>query len=211
MPDPVSSEDDVRAIRALNQRHIDAVLSSDMEAVISMWSDDFTVLPPAGPILRGRLLNADIVQKGTAQIQAFEALEYIEDFEEIKVGGDYAFEWGTYRGSSRPRSGGDLVTYAGKLIRILQRQPDGSWKMYRTMTTTDRHDKTSAAALLPLIQNTSFNANWILPRLAIGRSNSADASVRRNTGCRNRRICGGQVGVEYRPARILKRRMVQDR
>ena len=137
MRDPTSLEKDLSAIQALNQRHIEAVLSSDIEAVMSLWSDNFTVLPPVGPIVRGRRANAEIVQKGMEHIHAFEPLEYVEDFEETKVDGEYAFEWGTYRGSSRPRAGGDSVSYSGKLLRILQRQSDGSWKMYRTISTSE--------------------------------------------------------------------------
>ena len=137
MPDPTSLENDLRAIQALNQRHIEAALSSDIETVMSLWSDDFTVIPPVGPIVRGGRANAEIVQKGREQIHAFEPLEHVEDFEEIKVVGDYAFEWGTYRGTSRPRAGGDPVSSGGKLLRILQRHPDGSWKMYRTIFTSD--------------------------------------------------------------------------
>jgi ketosteroid isomerase-like protein len=137
MPDPISLENDLRAIQALNQRHIDAFLSSDIEAVMSLWSDDFTVIPPVGPIVRGGRANAEIVQKGRDEIHAFEPVEAVEDFEEIKVVGDYAFEWGTYRWTSRPRAGGDPVSSGGKLLRILKRHPDGSWKMYRTICTND--------------------------------------------------------------------------
>jgi ketosteroid isomerase-like protein len=137
MSDPTVLENDLRAIQGLNQRHIEAVLASDIEAVMSEWSEDFTVLPPAGPIIRGRRNNVEIVHKGMSQIQAFEPLEYVEEFEEIKVAGEYAFEWGSYRGRSRQRAGGDTVSYGGKLMRILQRQPNGSWKMYRTITSSD--------------------------------------------------------------------------
>jgi ketosteroid isomerase-like protein len=64
-------------------------------------------------------------------------LDYKLDVQEITVAGDYAFEWGTYHGSARPVTGGETVNYIGKFMRILQRQPDGSWKMHRTMVTTD--------------------------------------------------------------------------
>ena len=137
MADPTSLENDLHAIQALNQRHTEAVLANDIDAIVLEWSEDFTVLPPVGPLIRGRRDNVEIVQKGISQLQAFEPLEYVEHFEEIKVAGEYAFEWGIYRGRSRPRSGGDTVSYGGKLMRILQRQPDGSWKMYRTITTID--------------------------------------------------------------------------
>jgi hypothetical protein len=30
-----------------------------------------------------------------------------------------------------------MVSYAGKLMRILQRQSDGTWKMHRAISTSD--------------------------------------------------------------------------
>ena len=132
-----SIDTDLRAIEALNQHDVDAVLNGDIAALVSQWTDNFVVISAAGPIVRGRRANAEIVERGIEQVKAFEPLEYTVDFQEITVCGEYAFEWGTYRGSSRPRAGGALVRYSGKLMRILQRQPDGSWKMHRTMLTSD--------------------------------------------------------------------------
>ena len=51
--------------------------------------------------------------------------------------GDHAFQWGTYHDSMRPRTGGDTVRTSGKLMRILQRQSDGSWKISRGISTVD--------------------------------------------------------------------------
>jgi ketosteroid isomerase-like protein len=130
-------EADLKAIQALNQHDIDAVMATDAAAITAQWSDDFVVLPPAGPIIRGRAANAEIVAKGMEQIGAFEPLEYEVTFEEIKILGDYAYEWGTFRGKMRPRAGGDPISYSGKLMRILQRQADGSWRMHRTKATND--------------------------------------------------------------------------
>ena len=130
-------EADRHAIEALNQHDVKSALASDVDAIVSQWSDDFVVIPPAGPIVRGRSANAAIVEKGKEQMKAFEPIEYVVQIEELTVSGDYAFEWGTFRGAARPLSGGSNVTYSGKLLRILQRQLDGSWKMHRTMTTSD--------------------------------------------------------------------------
>jgi ketosteroid isomerase-like protein len=123
--------------RALNQHDVDAVLASDIDALISKWTDDFVVIPSAGPIVRGRRANVEAIRNSLEHIRAFEPVEFVVDFAEITIVGDYAFEWGTFRGTSRPRAGGDAVSYKGKLLPILQRQPDGSWKMHRTMTTND--------------------------------------------------------------------------
>ena len=137
MPDMPSLDSDLLAIKALNQHDVDAVLATDVDAVMSQWTEDFVTLPPAGPIVRGRGANAALVQKGLDQLRAFEPLEFTVDFQEITVAGDYAFEWGTFRGTSRHRAQGSTVSFSGKLIRILQRQPDGSWKMHRTMAAND--------------------------------------------------------------------------
>jgi len=132
-----SLEADRRAIEALNQHDVKAALASDVAAIVSQWTDDFVVIPPAGPIVRGRSANAAIAEQGKELMQALIPIDYVVDIEEITVAGDYAFEWGTFRGAARPRAGGSEMTYSGKLLRILQRQPDASWKMHRTMTTID--------------------------------------------------------------------------
>jgi ketosteroid isomerase-like protein len=132
-----SLETDRSAIEALNQHDVKAALASDVEAIVSQWTVDFVVIPPAGPIVRGRSANAALAEQAKEQMRALIPVDYVVEIEEITVTGDYAFEWGTYRGAARPRAGGSDVTYSGKLLRILQRQPDGSWKMHRTMTTSD--------------------------------------------------------------------------
>jgi uncharacterized protein (TIGR02246 family) len=133
----LTTDDDRRAIEALNEHDVKAALASDVEAIVSQWTEDFVVLPPAGPIVRGRAANAAAAEQGRELLQALVAVDYNVDFEEITVTGDYAFAWGTYRSTVRPRAGGADVTSSGKLMRILQKQPDGAWKMHRTMMTAD--------------------------------------------------------------------------
>src|SRR5262245_6542687 len=130
-------EADLRSIQALNQHDVKATLAMDTDAIISQWTDDFVVLHAAGPIIRGRSGNAAAAKQSMEQMKAFAPVEYNLDVQEITVVGDYAFEWGTYRGSARSLTGGETVNYVGKFMRILQRQPDGSWKMHRTMATPD--------------------------------------------------------------------------
>jgi len=129
-------ENDLRSIEALNQHDVTATLAMDTDAIISQWTDDFVVLH-AGPITRGRSANAAAAKQSMEQMKSLKPIEYNLDVQEITIAGDYAFEWGTYRGSARSLTGGENVSYAGKFMRILQRQPDGSWKMHRTMATTD--------------------------------------------------------------------------
>ena len=55
MPNSPSFEADLRAIQALNQQDARAIMAGDMATITSQWTEDFVVLPAAGPIVRGRV------------------------------------------------------------------------------------------------------------------------------------------------------------
>lgn len=126
-------EADLRAIEAINQQDMQFALANDPDKMMSQWADDIVLLQPVGPIMRGRRAIAQAFQA----VEAPEIVEYELDMQEVTVSGDYAFQWGTYHYGMRPRTGGDAVRTSGKLMRILQRQPDGSWKIYRGISTVD--------------------------------------------------------------------------
>lgn len=134
MPDFSSLENDLQAIEAINRRDMQFALAGDTARMMSQWTDDFVLLQPVGPILRGRGTIAEAFRGVESSV---EVLEYVLDIQEVKVLGDHAFQWGTYRYSLRPRTGGEAVGTSGKLMRILQRSPDGSWRMHRTISTVD--------------------------------------------------------------------------
>ena len=133
MSHPSSVESDLRAIEAINQRDVQFARAGDSAMMMSQWTDDIVLLPPAGPIQRGRRMIAD----GFRGVENPNLLDYVLDIQEVKVVGDHAFQWGTYRYSLLPREGAETVRISGKIMRILQRQPDGSWKIHRGMTTVD--------------------------------------------------------------------------
>src|SRR5438093_273324 len=99
MSDLSSVENDLRAIEAVNQRDVQFALANDAALMMSQWTDDFVLLPPAGPIMRGRSLIAEAFRS----VDSPEIVEYVLDIQEVKVIGDHAFEWGTYH--YRVRSG----------------------------------------------------------------------------------------------------------
>lgn len=47
------------------------------------------------------------------------------------VGPDLAFARGVYTYFAEPTQGGDPIWWDGKYLTVFQRQPDGSWKIYR--------------------------------------------------------------------------------
>ncbi len=57
--------------------------------------------------------------------------------EEIIVCGDCAFVRGTHTVTFALKVGGESIRDNGKSITIWQRQPDGSWKLYRGIYNSD--------------------------------------------------------------------------
>lgn len=131
MSDVHSVENDLRAIEAVDQRDVQAALAGDVNMM--MRTDDFVLLPPAGPIMRGRGTIAEAFRG----VENPGIVEYVLDTQEVKVFGDHALQWGTYYHDVRPRAGGETIRTSGKIMRILQRQQDGSWKIHRGISTVD--------------------------------------------------------------------------
>ena len=125
--------DDLKAIEELHQRDMRASREGDFETLRSLMSDDAVVMPPGGRVTRGRAaLDASFARMAEGMKQV-EVLEYELDFEEVTVVGDYAFEWGAIRGAMRALPDGEVERSSYKVMRVLQRQPDGAWKVHRTI------------------------------------------------------------------------------
>ena len=128
---------DIEAINKLHQREMDASRKWDIDTLASLWTDDVVMLPAGEPALIGRDANRASVtrlrdQSGSAQIS-----DYILSFNEVKVTGDWAFEWGTYSGTLAPEAGGESLRATGKVIRVLKKDADGSWRIARAMYNSD--------------------------------------------------------------------------
>lgn len=128
---------DIDAINKLHQREMDASRKWDIDTLASLWTDDVVMLPAGEPALIGRDANRASItrlrdESGSAQIG-----DYILSFNEVKVTGDWAFEWGTYSGTLAPEGGGESLRATGKVIRVLRKDADGSWKIARAMYNSD--------------------------------------------------------------------------
>ena len=132
MNEPTHAED-LRAIEELHRRDMRASREGDFETLRSLMSDDAVVMPPGGRVTRGRAdLDASFARMAEGMRQV-EVLEYELDFEEVQVVGDYAFEWGFIRGAMRALPDGEVERSSYKVMRVLRREPDGAWKVHRTI------------------------------------------------------------------------------
>ncbi|HXG65975.1 MAG TPA: SgcJ/EcaC family oxidoreductase [Blastocatellia bacterium] len=124
---------DLEAIERLHQKDMAASKAGDFATLRSIMTDDAVIMPPGGKVVRGRAEMDAGFERMKESMSQVEVLEYVLDFEEAQVLGDYAFERGMIRGAMRSKDGGEVEHSTYKVMRILQKQPDGSWKVHRSI------------------------------------------------------------------------------
>jgi uncharacterized protein (TIGR02246 family) len=125
------------AIERLHQRDIAAAKAGDIATLATLWTDDAVALPPGEQPVIGIGAIREWLKKGQESGGRFEITEYRIDFQETRVLGDEAIEWGRTRVSMRPKGGEGSMTISGSILRVLRRQPDGAWKVARAIWNMD--------------------------------------------------------------------------
>ena len=125
----------VQGIENLHQREVAATKAFDVQAIAALWTDDYVALPPSAEPILGKSANVDVLQrtKDNAANSQVEIVDYSQKWDEVTVGGDYAYEWGTFKSTARRKTDNVTQTAEFKVIRVLKRQADGNWKIARAM------------------------------------------------------------------------------
>jgi uncharacterized protein (TIGR02246 family) len=126
-------QEDQKAIGELQQRDISASIAVDVNELLSLWTDDGVLLPPDHAPVIGRDALRKFYEDYKKALGASDILGYDENWDEVQVVGDWAFQWGTITGRTRPAAGGNEITSELHAMRILKRQPDGSWLIARAI------------------------------------------------------------------------------
>ena len=128
-----SNDADMAAIEKLHETDMAAAKIHDIDTLITLMTDDCILLPPGQEPIRGRDAIWKFMQEQLPENQKYEITEYVQDFDEIKIIGDWAYEWATFHGTYHLKSGGPDMYEKSRLFRILRRQSDGSWKVARAI------------------------------------------------------------------------------
>lgn len=132
-PAQPSLEADRKAIAELQQRDIEANIAVDTDKILALRTDNIVYLVPG----RAPLVGQDAVRKYLEEIRQqladWDMVGYEENWQEVQVVGDFAVQWGTI--NIRAKKEGERAESAAvrNTMQVLRRQPDGSWKISRTI------------------------------------------------------------------------------
>jgi uncharacterized protein (TIGR02246 family) len=128
-----STEADVGVIKGVNGDLINAFNAGDASAAVALVMDDAVDLPPNRPAVIGREAIRSFVQ---SDFDTF-TMNFADEIVEVEVAGDLAVIWSNYTVTLTPKDDGEPIENTGKWLKVLKRQPDGSWKFSRNIWNSD--------------------------------------------------------------------------
>ena len=124
-------------IEKLHNDDITATTARDADALTALWDDDAVLLQPGMPPIVGKAAFRAFVKQALAKSPSAKVLKYVPDIRDIKVAGNVAYEWGYFDSTQRSSEHQADESLRAKLLRVMKRQPDGSWKFTRVMWLPD--------------------------------------------------------------------------
>jgi ketosteroid isomerase-like protein len=129
-------EQDRAGIERLHQQDIAATLSDKADQLANLWDSDAVRIQPGYPAEVSKALIVANDKHWEATKGQQKALCGHMEIQDVKIAGDWAFEWAyfSYKGTNAE---GKVSIAQGKVMRVLHRQADRSWKFARVMNFTE--------------------------------------------------------------------------
>lgn len=132
-PPAPSQEQDREAIEDLHRREIAANMAMDVDKLAALWDEQIVAMPPNSPPLLGSAANRAYLAKKQAEMTNVDVLSYEEQWDEVRILGDYAYEYGNIKSRLRPADAKEETAISINIMRVLKREAGGDWKVYRTI------------------------------------------------------------------------------
>lgn len=123
---------DLAAIARLHDAYVSAHNDADADRMMALFTADAVLMPTDEPALTGATAIGGHYQEFFDQTPSKIALRPVE----TRVAGDWAFER-IEMTVSLPGGGGEVLQAQMKHLWILERQPDGSWRIARAIYNLD--------------------------------------------------------------------------
>jgi ketosteroid isomerase-like protein len=127
---------DRAAFEKLYQQDIAATLSRDAVALTEYWTDDAVRLGPAPPAQVGKPVIRESNERWSAR-PGIKVLTYVPEIQDLTILDGWAVDWRYFTGSIEESPGGEPKQMRGTVLAVYRKLPDGSWKCFRAMGTTE--------------------------------------------------------------------------
>jgi ketosteroid isomerase-like protein len=128
---------DLAGMEKAHQQDIAATLSRDPVALTDLWTDDAVRLGQGRPAEVGKLAIRESNERQTAN-KEFKVLSYVHETKDLTfLDGGWAVEWHQFTGSYIASPGAAPKQVRGTVLGVYKKLPDGSWKCFRGMGTTE--------------------------------------------------------------------------
>ena len=121
------------SIAAVQQAWLEAIKAADVERLATLVTDDVVVVHGTGRCVRGR----DELKMDFRNAFAAFSIEQSVSTAGLVVRGSWALEIADMETKLTPRSGGEGMLFHSTTVTVLNRQPDGSWKIGRVLGVLD--------------------------------------------------------------------------
>jgi len=125
--------EDRQAIEDLHKDDIAGSLAFDVDKLTGTWDDEVVSIPPGSKPIVGKAANHEFLQSQQKAMANVEILSYEETWDEVRILGEYAYEYGTIRSRIRQQNAKDETPLEYNVMRVLKKQPSGAWKIYQTI------------------------------------------------------------------------------
>jgi len=136
-----SAEHARAGIEQLHRLDVEATLSDKADELAKLWDSEAVRIQPgrAAEVGKPEIYAND--KRWESKADRPKTLCYKSEIKDVQIAEDWAFEWGyfSYKDSSNPKP------MRGKVLRVMKRQPNGSWKFARVIGFNE--DKQAAAPM----------------------------------------------------------------
>ncbi|KPK41753.1 MAG: hypothetical protein AMJ65_08855 [Phycisphaerae bacterium SG8_4] len=123
---------DLEAIEDMHRQDIAATRVGDFEVLKSLMDAECMLFPPDSEPSVGQAYLDHALESSNGTESQSEILELVQEWEEVRLLGDFAYEQGVVRYAVRDATG-SITRETQRLMRILRCQKDGTWRVYRAM------------------------------------------------------------------------------
>jgi uncharacterized protein (TIGR02246 family) len=136
-PRTAAADRELAAIERLHRQDVAATVPGDARLLAELWTDDAVRIGPGGRIHAGKAAIRAADERATARHPQGRVLTYVPVIEDLRVAGEWAFEWGRFTSTYQENPTAKVEAVRGTVLRVLRRQVDGSWKFARLMVQVE--------------------------------------------------------------------------